>query len=509
MDESFDYVHLLPTEIWIACWAFCNSRQLRRLSLVCRLFRSLSLPLLFQHQTLDLAGLETGLAPDNWVDRFHHAHRMAVRLDRLAASPFPALVRSWRVSFGKTLRLERSDIKHVGRFRAMQDRVVATFYATLRRYPSLSSLHIEASKIERASWETVRSLPMLETLDLQVHDMDMKDRHSDTGPQHSEDASPHMSLLHSLHLPHASHLLTGFTPSGLSTLVHLSIRSVPKVEPFLRFIEQCPRIESLAIELLPRKAGLAPASVHVNLHSLPRLRALAGPPCVIGLLAPGRPITSVCIAEQNLDLDELLSACRDISRRSPHVRSLTLPPTSPTLDFLHAIMSLFPHIKELSLGVGNTAVACGGFPGLGQEFAVDERLPVLSDAEAFDGLPAEELSDDETETEDAQRSVDVISDALDARRMRVFAPHVEIILKWLKDGSLALPPDIETFRLETTLFEEVPLSKQHQALVSISGRYPCLRELHFGMTSTWRRSGEVWRSGDRSWVRIAGVTEYE
>ncbi|KAJ6488856.1 hypothetical protein C8R45DRAFT_1097204 [Mycena sanguinolenta] len=493
--ESFDYPHLVPVEIWIACWAFCSSRQLRRLSVVCRLFRSLSLPLLFEHQTLDLAALETGLAQNNWVDRFHHAHRMAVRLDRLAPSPFPALVRSWRVTFGgrrRPRRLER-DIRHMELFRAMQDRVVATFWATLGRYHNLSSLHIEASKIDRATWETVRSLPMLKSLDLQVHDIDMADRHSDTGPQHSEDASP--SMLHTLHLPHASHLLAGFATSELSSLVHLSIRSVHEAEPFLRFVQQCPRLESLAIESLPRTF----ASIHVNPHSLPRLRTLVGPPCVLGLLVPGRPITSVRIADQTpmLALDELLSACTDITRHCHSIRALALPRTSPTLGFLHDIISLFPHIKELH--------------ELDVEVDEDEGVPMVSDAHAFERLPADELSDDETETEDApQRIVDamIISDAFDGHgRMGLFTPHGKTILKWLCSDSLLLPSSIESFHLEPTFPEKVGLVKQHQALVSLSLRYPCLRELHLGSTSTsaWRRSGELWESEDKSLVRIAGI----
>ncbi|KAJ7466044.1 hypothetical protein FB451DRAFT_964209, partial [Mycena latifolia] len=47
------YQHILPPEIWLACWTLCSTRQLRRLSLVCQLFRSLCLPLLFQDLQFD------------------------------------------------------------------------------------------------------------------------------------------------------------------------------------------------------------------------------------------------------------------------------------------------------------------------------------------------------------------------------------------------------------------------------------------------------------------------
>ncbi|KAJ7834915.1 hypothetical protein B0H14DRAFT_2155886, partial [Mycena olivaceomarginata] len=50
-----DYLDRVPVEVWAACWVLCTARQLRRISLVCHLFRSISLPLLLQHQTFDLA----------------------------------------------------------------------------------------------------------------------------------------------------------------------------------------------------------------------------------------------------------------------------------------------------------------------------------------------------------------------------------------------------------------------------------------------------------------------
>ncbi|KAF7375752.1 hypothetical protein MSAN_00464800 [Mycena sanguinolenta] len=503
MDEPVDYLRLLPPEVWIACWVFCTSRQLRRISVVCRLFRSLCLPFVFQHQSLNLAALETGLVRDNWVDRFHHVHRIAVRLDRLAASPFPALVRSRRVTFGRAPRMERSDIKHIELFLAMRDRVLATFYATLGLYYNLSSLHIEASKIDRASWETLMSLPRLKKINLHVQNIDMGERN--IGGRHSEEAlrtaSP--SKLHSLHLVYALHLLNGFATSELSSLVHLSIRSVRKVEPFLRFIQQCPCLESIAIESFRRQATLA--SIHVNPHSLPRLRALVGPSCLLRSLVPNRPISSVRFMDRKPELDELLSACSDISRSSVHVHSLTLPRTfpGPTFEFLHNIISMFPNMKELSIELCNAVFICRGSWGLPDSvYPIDKRLPVFTDADTLDSLPAEELSDDEME--DAPIDVNVISEGFDGRAGGLFTSHIEIILKWISDGSLALPSEIESFRLEAS--EKLALMKQHQALVSFSGRYPRLRELRFGSTGTWRRSGELWKSEDKAWVRVTGRT---
>ncbi|KAJ7491708.1 hypothetical protein B0H11DRAFT_1718546, partial [Mycena galericulata] len=47
------YLLVVPRELWLASWTLCSNRQLRRLSLVCQLFRSLCLPLLFRNQTID------------------------------------------------------------------------------------------------------------------------------------------------------------------------------------------------------------------------------------------------------------------------------------------------------------------------------------------------------------------------------------------------------------------------------------------------------------------------
>ncbi|KAF8210020.1 hypothetical protein K438DRAFT_1571452, partial [Mycena galopus ATCC 62051] len=90
------YLHILPTELWLACWVLCSRRQLRRLSFVCKLFREICLPVLFKEQTIDAGGGWQGIDGDNWIDRLHKLHRAAVRLDALAESPHIEFIRSWR-----------------------------------------------------------------------------------------------------------------------------------------------------------------------------------------------------------------------------------------------------------------------------------------------------------------------------------------------------------------------------------------------------------------------------
>jgi hypothetical protein len=56
----------LPTEVWERCWSYCHNRRLRRLVLVCRLFRDICHPLLFHKQTFRAPYTED-ITPHNWM----------------------------------------------------------------------------------------------------------------------------------------------------------------------------------------------------------------------------------------------------------------------------------------------------------------------------------------------------------------------------------------------------------------------------------------------------------
>ncbi|KAJ6450203.1 hypothetical protein C8R45DRAFT_764798, partial [Mycena sanguinolenta] len=93
------YLHILATELWLACWTLCSRRQLRRLTLVCKLFRDICHPLIFQHQTTDAQ--REPFTEDNWTQRLRGLHRAAVRLDALAGSTHVGLVHSWKFVGGR------------------------------------------------------------------------------------------------------------------------------------------------------------------------------------------------------------------------------------------------------------------------------------------------------------------------------------------------------------------------------------------------------------------------
>jgi hypothetical protein len=75
------------------------------------------------------------------------------------------------------------------------------------------------------------------------------------------------------------------------------------------------------------------------------------------------------------------------------------PSSSPILDFLAAIPSLFPQLTELSLTFPPffaTRISCS----LGMDYfrnTLDHRSLELNDEEAFKGTPPDDISDDESE----------------------------------------------------------------------------------------------------------------
>ncbi|KAJ7910111.1 hypothetical protein B0H13DRAFT_2329653 [Mycena leptocephala] len=181
MHPPISYLHILPVEIWLACWMFASTRQRRRLSLVCRLFRSICLRPLLERQSADVAALAEGLSRNNWFERTHRLHRVAVRLDRLAGTPLVLAVRAWQISSTPLLQqgwintpLERitrrigrgdySHILHIGSFNTMRDRVLTTFRATLGLYQNLTALNMQGIIIDTSLRQTLASLSRLQDL---------------------------------------------------------------------------------------------------------------------------------------------------------------------------------------------------------------------------------------------------------------------------------------------------------------------------------------------------------
>ncbi|KAJ7495321.1 hypothetical protein FB451DRAFT_1213846 [Mycena latifolia] len=515
MDPSTAYLYLLPAEVWLACWTLCSIRQLRRLSLVCRLFRSLCMPLLLEHQSFDVERLEWGLGQDDWMDRVRHLHRTAVRMDKLAEGPYAILVRSLKV----TLRSERSpmtrlhrDIRNIHLFDRLCARIGVSFSATLGVYQNLSSLQIYSFNIDAAFLTTLVSLPQLEALTVRNSEIvawegflnlrsltasSLQLPEGNEGPLHL--ASPDtIQILHLDDDDEKSPLIAGFGSSRPSHLVHLSFGSISSGETLVSFLAQCPRLESLSIATsnspLPSLSAIHPSIV-------PRLRTLTGPPQLVQALTPNRPVSCVTVLRDHwLDEEDVMPVCMDISRSSSPLHSLSLPRIPPTFEFLDGIISLFPDLSELSMELpGYIAFACGtGRRRTKPKPSIDSRSLELRDEDAFDNLPADELSDAEP---DKLPTPILIKAATGAEFPAV--PGIHNVLRWLFERRLLLPPAIEVFRLGVDGdLRKLSLEEEHQAIATLSGLYPLLREVQFGWPSTnWQRTGGLWKS-EGSEIRV-------
>ncbi|KAF7368357.1 hypothetical protein MVEN_00157300 [Mycena venus] len=513
MGPPIDYQALLPVELWLACWTLCSHRQLRRVALVCHVFRSLALPLLYRQQHFDLFALGVRLTQDNWIERVRHIHRTAVRLDRLTEGPYASFVQSWRVTFSHSSRMVGShrDIQNIQLFNDMYDRVVMTFCKTLRLYHNLSSLHIRYFTIDAAFRQSLTSLSNLEDLKLdncyisaatgflQLRSLKVCGMNPMYGGGPLQIASP--GSLRAIEVDHQiSLLIAGFRSAKLQHLVHLSMQVVREVEALFSFLGQCPRLESLVIRGVYKGSVLPPS---VPPTTIPLLHSITGPPDIIQLLAPNRPVTSVSVlhaggssGEQSMEY--LVSVCMDISCSSAPLYSLSLLRTSPTLEALAAITSLFPELKELCITVDGMRGSACGRPTYSGGRSVDRRWVDLCDETAFDDPSPDEVSDDEEE----EPSIIIVTEATHPYKTSGFKRTFD----WISGGLLSLPPRLEVLQMEVHGFSLWGLSvaEQYAAIAALSRLCPLLREVQFGsLESNWKRNGNLWKSGEnKSRIRI-------
>ncbi|KAJ7821197.1 hypothetical protein B0H14DRAFT_2371457 [Mycena olivaceomarginata] len=319
----------LPVEIWAACLGLCTLQQLRRVSLVCRLFRSLVLPRLFREQMLSVTALGWGLDKDNWMDRVRHLHRTAVRLDRLAESPFPSFVHTWTsyITSSYALRSFRPEIQNIHLFDTLNARVLQTFVITLKNYRNLSSLHIDLATIDPPFRKALESLPKLKELRLRNCHIDAAEGFLTIETlewTHCSADEPVQLVsrnnLSTLNVSGAdiSLLIAGFGSDALINLVGLSVHGTRDVEVLVRFLRQCPHLQSLALE---SSTGPLPST------TIPLLRNLTGPPAVVQLLTPGRPVSNSALRSSQSRFTHAFVHGHFASDGAPAVPHLALPCT--------------------------------------------------------------------------------------------------------------------------------------------------------------------------------------
>ncbi|KAJ6502250.1 hypothetical protein C8R45DRAFT_975891 [Mycena sanguinolenta] len=513
---------MFPSEIWLACWTFCSTRQLRRLSLVCHLFRSLCLQLLFQSQSVDT--LDFTRTPGDWISSVHKLHRAAVRLERIADGPRVLMVRSWTfVGNGSLVPLPRSlYTTHIGMINAMYGRAVMAFSSTLGQYQHLYSLNIRDFLIDRSFRDTLVSLPRLEEVsfgncDISARDGILLNLKSFTM------FSTKSVLIDSLELVSPGRLQTlkldgrgetislmeGFSHQRFSHLTQLSLDIIFDLNLFLRFLTQCPRLQGLSARKLSDD-GLTSLSSHIHPQTIPLLRSIDAPLALVRALTPNRPVRKVIVQPGwPLSPEDLTLTVLDISNASAPVRSLALPTTYPTIESLNTLSSLFPGLTSLSMDIlcdeGMHVCGYGGyFRSCSPE--ADIRLPDVCDEDAFDSLPPEEVSDAEEDSEQPSPAVEV---TLETHPKMPDSVRLHEILSWICSGLVSLPLEIEVLRVtvrsddsgSTVLSEH----HQHQAIATLSRMYLSLREVKMGYHNNphWERTGILWkRKGVNEYIQV-------
>ncbi|KAK7056033.1 hypothetical protein R3P38DRAFT_2682573, partial [Favolaschia claudopus] len=494
MHQPPGYLHLLPIEIWTLCWSLCSLRQQRRLSLVCKLFRSIALPFLFKHLSFD-AGVDVVvfcMEKEDRIRRLRSIHRTALRLEKLTESQL-AFVQSWTVALGYQ---ERYRIDNTGVSETLHTRIFETFGKILPLCHNLSTVHLKRLKIDTMLLSTVLSLPKLQHLTIDTRELIILD----TGG-----VLPKKTMLRSLDLSHDYLLREGFAEIDLPILAHLTLHAVTEQESFFQHVERCSRLETLTVNSI--QGSDFPV---IKANSLPILRALAGPPSMITSLAPNRLITSASIGSTSTA--SLIQTCTALSRSSVPVRTLHLPEVhfisqflpwqsnsdgvNPLHDFLTQITTLLPDLTELVLELPDPhpGFCCGYFGGLNidsEPLGVDE-LPLLCDDTAFDELlEHEEISDDEGDASDPDTdgSIILFDKSLGGEIKIDFWQH-DVFLYQISPSSIPLPRNIEILHLEAS-WVGIPLAlaAQERALESLATAYPTLREVQLGLrrNSTWRR----------------------
>ncbi|KAK6987565.1 hypothetical protein R3P38DRAFT_3291939 [Favolaschia claudopus] len=499
------YLAPLPVEIWTLCWSLCSLRQQRRLSLVCTLFRSITLPFLFKHLSFDVGAdfFDFYRNREEGIRCLRHMHRIAVRLDKLTEAPlaFAPFVQSWTVALGYR---GQSKIDNTGRAEDLHTRIFETFGKALTLCHHLSMIHLKRLRIDTMLLSMVLSLPKLQHLTLDTRELTI----ADTGG-----VLPKNSMLRSLDLSHDFLLREGFADIDLPLLAHLTVRCVKEQEAFFQHVERFSQLESLTIDSIESSAFPV-----FKVNSLPNLRALSGPSNMITALAPNRPITRAFIDSGSLE--SLSQTCVALSRSVVPVYTLGLPYVdfrsrllagqsnlhriNSMQEFLTEITTLLPDVTDLTLKLPNPHMGRRSGNGYGGSIDIDlrpldvEDLPILCDDTAFNDLPEHEISDDEGDSSNLGTKIIIsVNKSLDTE-LKVESWTHQSFLKQISPSSLPLPRNIEVVHLQASWVDTpLPLAAQERALESLITAYPTLREVQFALpNSTWRqtgRSGSFWR----------------
>ncbi|KAF7376936.1 F-box domain-containing protein [Mycena sanguinolenta] len=406
-------------------------------------------------------------------------------------------VRSWRFGANECSGLSpRWSIQLSKLFKTTYMRLLNTFSATLSLYRNLRSLHLEALIIDASFRQSLSELPRLENLALRSCDIverngfAMKLRSFAISertllqrdiPRPREISRQPLTMmspesLYALYLDSPAKtapLLAGFGHAQFPHLVVLSIEHVSQLDILLDFLARCPKLEALTITTVCPDLIASLPRYTLSPNTTPALRDLTVRAEILSLFTLNRPIGAVTILNEPASVPLL---------------SLSIPETTPTPDLLTGI------------------TIHSGSSGPPPPPSVKRRCPVLCDADVFNNIPKDNLSDAE---QDESPSI-VIVQIPQKPDLPLSSTKLHQVLHWIFDGTASLPQEIEILRLiwdenlPSFVWAKFSVVEQQEIVAKLSHLYPHLREVRIGYSdSVWNREGAVWRKcGTDSYMQV-------
>ncbi|KAJ7712251.1 hypothetical protein B0H14DRAFT_3524117 [Mycena olivaceomarginata] len=381
MDGSrASYLNTVATEIWARFWFYSSPTDLRRLVLVCRYFRDICQPFLFQRQRFR-APDSADFDPEFWLDSVRDLHRSTIRLRKLGGSIHASSVRSWNFDGHDgyaSLVDTHPNILNITSMEETYLKLVRIFADTLAVYQNLRSLHLSNLTLDSELRQTLAGLIRLDRLYLFSCSITSR-----TGPLlalrefqlgwswggRDEDADHPVDLVSPERLrvlslseePQCGAVLAAFSAnhSTFQSLVTLSIElNDSLVAIFLRFLRQCPQLTQLELtqsSFFSRSPRRLPGPLPVDI--IPRLCSFKGPRALAAFFVSDRPLAILKLEDgpnfghgDEPPPEDVVCDVVEIAHSTPGVHTFTIDVSMRAmLQLCAAVATHWPNLRDLCL----------------------------------------------------------------------------------------------------------------------------------------------------------------
>ncbi|KAK7001803.1 hypothetical protein R3P38DRAFT_3283571 [Favolaschia claudopus] len=547
------YLRRIPTEVWHLCWNSCSFKELKRLSLVCRVFAAICHPLLFRDQRVRVPDVDR----KNWIQMTYRIQSTIQRLLRLAGSPHAVSVRSWHwqgdseYSGLKQITERFPQVKNISVVKERWIRLEEVFATTLGAYQGLTKLNISSWPIDTEFRATMASLPLLE--DLSLLDCTMVVR---TGPLlNLRHLSLHIGLggLRAQSRGHALPALELATPETLHTLfvddsedgrsviahlAHSMLRCLTHLyitrpstdaarENLIECLGNTPCLELIA--LYPT-AIIDPSPTAPRLASpqtaFPSLMSFNGPISLVHFFTRDRPVTEIILDagdfQERRDLDDraIISHLQMLSTTAPLRKLVLNPEISPENmpKLCEVIRFSFSELRALFLTPREPRRPPSPSLDDDDDFSDESSVGDEIDDRATQTLIGSDVSGEGEMSNKGPGRVRISpspppapaielpghmyrSSAVNkafppifkvkkqAESLSAIAQTLDLIYK----GVILLPPLVGELHLNSSdgIYKSFSTAEQHRAILELEKRLPCLRTVTFG-PSDWSLRGAEW-----------------